>query len=201
MVRTKTAAYIRHAVISILRGWRSGSPFLHPDPRLVHVLSEQETIGHQNLIFGLLSKRWAQLQQLEYDRKNSRRSGKRWAAALVQKLWDVAWDQWNQRNSVLHSGDKISEYFDPDHVEMEIRVEYAMGAPNPLPFHHRRWFAYSTVDQILSKSGYDRRLWLATVRNIRAASLNHLNQDGYAGMRQVFYQWLATANPELDQPA
>jgi hypothetical protein len=32
----------------------------------------------------------------------SRRSGLRWLTALIQKLWDIAWDTWDHRNRVLH---------------------------------------------------------------------------------------------------
>jgi hypothetical protein len=32
----------------------------------------------------------------------SRRSGLRWLTALIQKLWDIAWDMWDNRNRVLH---------------------------------------------------------------------------------------------------
>jgi hypothetical protein len=32
----------------------------------------------------------------------SRRSGLHWLTALIQKLWDIAWDTWDHRNRVLH---------------------------------------------------------------------------------------------------
>ena len=101
----------------------------------------------------------------------------------------------------MHGGDKISEYFDPDILEMEIREEFARAPPHPLPEHHRQWFSYTSVDQILSKTGFDQRLWLTTAINIRADVLHRLETDGYLAMCQLFHQWLETANPELDQPA
>jgi hypothetical protein len=32
----------------------------------------------------------------------SKRLGKRWISALIQNLWEVAWDLWDYRNSILH---------------------------------------------------------------------------------------------------
>jgi hypothetical protein len=37
--------------------------------------------------------------------------GKRWAIALIQKLWDTAWDLWEQRNGILHEQEKIVSRF------------------------------------------------------------------------------------------
>jgi len=32
----------------------------------------------------------------------SRKTGKRWLTALIQKMWKVAWDLWEHRNGVRH---------------------------------------------------------------------------------------------------
>ena len=72
--------------------------------------------------------------------------------ALIQKLWDVAWDLWHYRNSILHAGNKISEYFCPELLEAQIREEFLRGAPHPLPNHYRHWFSFPTVNHILPKN-------------------------------------------------
>eukprot|EP00957_Ditylum_brightwellii_P143816 10958556-Ditylum_brightwellii.AAC.1 len=37
---------------------------------------------------------WAQAQQEYFKELVSRRSGRRFVAALIQKLWDTSWDFW-----------------------------------------------------------------------------------------------------------
>jgi hypothetical protein len=44
----------------------------------------------------------AGVQHRYYEFLDSRRTGLRWLTALIQKLWDVAWDMWDHRNRVLH---------------------------------------------------------------------------------------------------
>ena len=43
---------------------------------------------------------WASVQQRFYLFVKSRRSGKRWLILLILKLWDIAWDLWEQRNEI-----------------------------------------------------------------------------------------------------
>jgi hypothetical protein len=38
------------------------------------------------------------------------KSGRRWVFALIRKLWTVAWDQWQHRNSILHERDSTQQY-------------------------------------------------------------------------------------------
>jgi hypothetical protein len=45
------------------------------------------------------------MQQQYYDLARSRRTGKRWAIALIEKMWDIAWDLWEHRNVILHEQD------------------------------------------------------------------------------------------------
>jgi hypothetical protein len=54
-----------------------------------------------------------------------RRTGLRWLTALIQKLWDVAWDMWDHRNRVLHDQENWS------HATLQIQQitdEFAKGS-------------------------------------------------------------------------
>jgi hypothetical protein len=42
------------------------------------------------------------VQTKYYQESKSRRSGKQWTIAVITKLWDIAWDLWEFRNSVYH---------------------------------------------------------------------------------------------------
>ena len=36
------------------------------------------------------------------DKSMQRRTGRRWLTSVIQKLWDIAWDMWDDRNSIVH---------------------------------------------------------------------------------------------------
>ena len=189
MKSTGTRYNTRVGILRYLKAWRMDDPIRETysagDP-----FDAQNRIGWDNFIFGIVSRRWAVLQQKEYEKRLSRRTGRRWAAALVQKLWDVSWDQWQHRNAVLHSGDKEHKYHDPERLAADIRREVLLGAPISLPRHLRHWFSYSDADQVFRKSAYDQRLWLETVQQIRRMMTERLEMDGYAGMRRNLHEWL-----------
>jgi hypothetical protein len=66
------------------------------------VVQKQDAIGWQSFLEGRPSVGWSEVQHRYYEFLDSRRTGLRWLTALIQKLWDVAWDMWDHRNRVLH---------------------------------------------------------------------------------------------------
>ena len=46
---------------------------------------------------------WEQAQEAYYKWYRSRKSARRWTTALIQKLWNVAWDLWEHRNGIVHA--------------------------------------------------------------------------------------------------
>ena len=138
--------------------------------------ADQETIGWDRFMFGFVSKKWVLSQQASFDRVGSHRNGKRWIASLIQKIWDILWDQWRHRNEILHRGNKLAEFHDPDTLEENARIAFAAGAPRPCPAKYRRWFRYDNVDQILAKPALDQRLWLCSVALIRGQSTDVQNE-------------------------
>ena len=116
-------------------------------------------------------------------------------AEIMQKLWDVSWDQWNHRNAILHGGDKLAEYHTPDMLEEHVRTAFGAGAPRPCPAKYRRWFRYKTVDQILAKPAFDQRLWLRSVALIRTQLTDVQNETQQ--MRNVLAAWLHNTTPRV----
>jgi hypothetical protein len=66
------------------------------------VVQKQDAIGWQSFLEGRPLLGWSEVQHRYYEFLDSRRTGLRWLTALIQKLWDVAWDMWDHRNRVLH---------------------------------------------------------------------------------------------------
>jgi len=74
---------------------------------LEEALREQNSIGWNRFFEGWLSPQWELVQQRHYARTKSNKSGRRWVIALIQKLWDVAWDLWEHQNEVLHEKENL----------------------------------------------------------------------------------------------
>jgi hypothetical protein len=74
-----------------------GRSYVRTPLELQELLQEQYRIGRRRFLEGRLLKLWAIKQQQYYDARRSCRTGRRWATALIQKLWDTAWDLWEHQ--------------------------------------------------------------------------------------------------------
>ena len=59
---------------------------------------------------------------------NLPRSSRRWTSTLIEKIFEVAWDQWEHRNGVLHDPDNKFDEEENLKVNHAIRHEFTMGA-------------------------------------------------------------------------
>jgi len=106
--RLDTDPTIAHILLSYLKGWRSGVGIQYVAPRAFQELVlAQESIGWGRLFEGWLVQQWVVYQQRFYPITKSNRTGLRWAMAILQKLWNTAWDMWEHRNGILHQKEYI----------------------------------------------------------------------------------------------
>jgi hypothetical protein len=101
----ETQPEIRRELINGLKAWSVGTvrrTFHQMPDHIRQVLAYQDAIGWTNLFEGCFDNRCMEAQALYYRAIGSQRSGLRWTVAVVKKLWDVAWDLWEQRNGFLH---------------------------------------------------------------------------------------------------
>jgi len=70
-------------------------------PRGQFVL-DQTTIGWDRFLDGWVAQSWQLYQDEVWQLAKSRRSGRRWVAELIKKVWNVSWDMWAHRNGILH---------------------------------------------------------------------------------------------------
>jgi hypothetical protein len=160
-----TALNIRTAICAGLRAWRNGTPVLtdgYPEI-LKQALQQQSRIGWRNLIEGFPAKKWTEAQAQHYIWTKSRRTGRRWAAALVKKLADTAWDMWEHRNSVAHEGDTNVR---SNIVNQQISQEFRRGFV-ALTRRTQRTARLDTLAQLQKKSLNYRQQWLKLIRNDR----------------------------------
>jgi hypothetical protein len=61
------------------------------------------------------------MQGQYYQDIKCRRSSKRWTAALITKLWDVAWDLWDFWNAVSDHQQNLSLQEDTSALDVKVR--------------------------------------------------------------------------------
>jgi hypothetical protein len=106
--RLNTDPTLHHIILLYLRSWWSGEGITYEAPRdFQELLQEQQNISWDRFFEGWLSSKWAMTQQQYYKRIKATRTGRRWAMAIVQKLWNTAWDLWEHRNGILHERENL----------------------------------------------------------------------------------------------
>ena len=125
----KTNGNIIEAIILNLKKLRkSGGIYGHhyQDIRMRKAVQDQNNIGWDQFMLGRISTRWSTIQDRHYKRIQSRRTGERWAAHLIMKVWDVHLSMWNHRSESLHdTGNR--EVLGSKRMEKEISLELKKG--------------------------------------------------------------------------
>jgi hypothetical protein len=88
-------------------------------------IAEQDKVGWQAMLEGLPVVGWAEVQQRYLEWRKKRRTGKRWLASVIQKLWDVAWVMWDHRNRILHDTE-VNEA--EQKLQLEVEEEFDKGS-------------------------------------------------------------------------
>ena len=94
---SKTCPDIIKIILSGMSRWRRGLEVPSPqnlefDGVSKHFESQQQ-IGWRPFMGGCISIEWARVQGDYYKWIGLKKTGRRWAVALIKKLWEVAWDQ------------------------------------------------------------------------------------------------------------
>jgi hypothetical protein len=50
---------------------------------------------------------WQEIQAQYFRDIGKQNSGLRWTSALIQKIWQVAWDQWEHMNVIIHNSENL----------------------------------------------------------------------------------------------
>lgn len=197
MEENNTLPRLRKSLIQQLRRWHSGETLVGIPPILEQAFLEQEQIGWYNFLFGYVSTEWQRLQQEHYLYLGLRNTGKRWVTSLIEKLWQVAWDQWDDRNKTLHKKNKILEYHDVSDLDEELRTEYFKGIPPRCPRKDRKYFKKRSINHLLRLPTIKKRLWLSTITKIRSA-VPTTPLRNFDSERRILRLWLIQM-PDPDQ--
>ena len=97
---------------------------------------------------------------------------------------------WTFRNKALHKGDAIEAFHDPESLTAEVRETFALDRPSPLPQHYSPWFRYRSANEILAKTAFEQRRWVATVFSIRGILAENDTITDVSTMRTTMEEWL-----------
>jgi len=90
-------------------------------------MEAQDAIGKQHIWDGWLSKEWREQQDQAWKRLRSRKSSRRWTSELIKKLWNVAWDIWEQCNDALNESNLNREIILEKDINDKIWQIYSVG--------------------------------------------------------------------------
>jgi hypothetical protein len=76
---------------------------------------------------GQVSTAWKEIQHQYYLFLGNRNSGERWVWLLIQKIWGVAWGQWEHRNKVVHKKETLVTHVEAYKLNGWIREEIRIG--------------------------------------------------------------------------
>ena len=170
----KTNSNIIEAIIHNLKKLRkSGGIYGHhyQDINMRKAVQEQNNIGWDHLLLGRISNRWSFLQDCHYKRIQSRRTGERWAANLIMKIWEVHWSMWNHRNESIHD---TGNHAVLGSKEMEKEIFRELKKDSALLQPTEKYLFSITKTEVREWSALRKKKWLRTVQAARySSSIRH----------------------------
>ena len=198
MSQKGTAIDVNHAITQGLDSWYSGTTPLDTEgysEALCNAVDQQSRIGWKSLLEGCPASAWAEVQQSYFRTFGSKRTGRRWVAALVQKLADTAWHMWDHRNSV--NNDKETATLSLE-VNRRIEEEYRQGFWN-LDKAARQLGRQAKTALLVKGLGY-RQSWLRAIQAARdyaaqQQAARRAPREILEGIGQA--EWLRRGRPSL----
>ena len=199
LVESRTHPDLQRALLENLTRWRRG---LSPcddfqESEVKQTAQSQSLIGWKNLLEGLLSKQWRQVQQRHYNSLRCRKSAKRWIKGLFVRLHNLAWNQWDHRNDIKHRVRRTRQERMNHKLNQEICKLYQSGSQD-LPPAERQHFRWSIVSLLQKPNGYKRH-WLKNVTSARRRQARRLARnkklDVTTPEQALLLKWMQTNRP------
>jgi len=108
MQKLDTDPTLAHIISLYLCSWRTSEAITYEPPRKFQALLQaQSAVGWGKFFEGWVVSQWTEQQNRYYKIIRSHRTGRCWTIAILQKLWNIAWDMWEHRNSILHKKENL----------------------------------------------------------------------------------------------
>jgi len=196
MHQMETDPTLIHIILVYLRGWWSNEAVFYQPPRqFQELLQDQQKVGWRRFFEGWLVCSWAEKQQRYYTLLRSGKTGRRWAGAIVVKLWNIAWDMWEHRNGILHERENLVVRAMQHHLNAKVTRVY-LNLSSRLLRYTDRHLVYLSLQDLLRKDNNYKATWLSvaepSLREERAATWHRGTQHGrmMQGMRRGLFSWL-----------
>jgi hypothetical protein len=188
MLQHDTHPDMAQAIIQGLRHWRSGgseSNFPSSSDWIRELVDQQTKLGWRNFFEGMIATNWQVAQQSYLNRIGSRKSSRRWATAIIRKLWQIAWDMWEHRNGYLHARNTglHSQYINKV-ITSEFQLGWAM-----LDRETRALF-HPGLASTISKPIEVREQWIKRVQAARQ-KMETTIQPAFQSERSLMSAWLS----------
>jgi hypothetical protein len=139
--------------------------------------------------------KWATTQQRYYNLLKSPRTRRRWAIAIITKLWNVAWDLWEHRNGILHEKENLITQSMT--MQLNARVSRVCNDLSSRALRqHDRHLVHHSLYTLLRKDNNYKITWLS----VAEPALQTSRQDNWRdnsrsdrlaqGMRRCMFAWL-----------
>jgi hypothetical protein len=168
METAQTDPDIQYAIITHLTQCLNSSPqipIIETSPKVQAAIDIQTDIGWENFFEGCVAKEWEHIQIIYYEWCQSKKSGRRWTTALIQKLCDIAWDLWEYRNGIIHAKENAEILHNMVATDGNIWAHYLQG-PCGLAQHDHSLFS-EPIENILLASIIYHQKWLKRVETAR----------------------------------
>ena len=190
MTKQQTQPNLADVICDRLSAWKLNSdrkvtvlPFLG----LQDTVLLQDMVGWQAFLEGTPVRRWAEVQQCYYEWIKSRKSGERWLAALIQKVWDVAWDLWEHRNSIAHETESCQKTLQ---LKRDITEEFGKGSVTVTT--DARMLFRPGLEAILNGNEDMQMAWLVRIQRARERFTERLGEhrESFRQERTGMNRWL-----------
>jgi hypothetical protein len=184
-----THPHIIAIICARLLQWSSGQhlqPIQSNIPGLTDTIHQQDSMGWQSLLEGKWAVGWSILQDKYFKWKGRKNTGRRWLVAVIQKLWDTAWDFWDHRNQVrlvVHEQEARLK------AQQAIRDQYRLGQRDLHPNDFRLLFQRPQRD-LLADSLSTQQTWIRRIEGCHwcGVALRHIREKNRS--RLLLQQWL-----------
>jgi len=192
----ETDPTLQHIITFYLHSWWSGETTSYEAPTAFYeLLQEQQQIGWDRFFEGWWSEKWASIQQQYYNLGKSTRTGRRWATAIVTKLWNIAWDLWEHRNGILHEGGNLITQSMT--VQLNARVSWFYNDLSSRALRqYDRYLVHHSLYTLLRKDNNYKITWLLVAEPvIRSSRLDDWRENSRTdqtvnSMRRCMFAWL-----------
>jgi hypothetical protein len=167
-----TAPELAEAITQGFSAWKAGQrrpvQFFHLRG-LNTALSAQDKIGWKEAFEGRWHTSFAQVQNAYFRSLGFARTGRRWLISLIRKMWEIAWDLWEERNGIQ---EELREQRTREDALERIDKAYAIG-PAGLHPGSRRLFTSASLEERKTQTTQSLLSWLLRVELAqRTAQLN-----------------------------